>query len=597
MPKRINDLALIGDLETAAVIDRDGSIEWLCLPRFDSAACFAALLGGPDNGRWKIAPTMEVTSRSRRYTDGSLVLETEFETADGAATLIDFMPPRDDSSDLIRIVVGRRGTVEFDFDLAIRFDYGRTVPWVSRLPDGRLTAIAGPDLIVLQAPVELHGEDMHTRGKFTVKEGDRLPFVMAHLSSIAAVPEPVDAEAALEATLAYWRDFAAKCRPAGRWSDLVQRSLITLKALTYGPTGGIVAAATTSLPEAIGGPRNWDYRYCWVRDATVTLLALMKLGYFEEASAWRDWLLRAVAGDPAQMQIMYGLAGERRLAEWEVPWLSGFRDSRPVRIGNAAAGQLQIDIYGELSDALAQAREGGLPPHPRAKAIRATYLKHLQTIWDQPDEGIWEFRGPRRHFVHSKVMAWVSFDRAAKEAEADGADKDARHWRRVADAVHAEVCAKGFDSEIGSFVQSYGSQLLDASLLQIALVGFLPATDWRVEGTIKAIEARLMRNGLLLRYETDHTDDGLPPGEGAFLACSFWLADNYVLCGRTHDARALFAQLVGYCNDVGLLAEEVDPVTGEMLGNFPQAFSHVGLINTALNLSQADGPAVKRSSC
>lgn len=596
MPKTINDLALIGDLETAAIIDRDGSIEWLCLPRFDSAACFAALLGGPDNGRWRIAPSGEVKKVSRRYTDGSLVLETEFETADGVAALIDFMPPRNDNCDLIRIVEGRRGSVAFDFDLAIRFDYGRTVPWVSRLPDERLTAIAGPDLLVLQHPVELHGEDMHTRGRFVATEGDRLPFVMAHLSSTAAAPEPVDAEAALAETLAYWRDFAAKCDAGGRWAELVRRSLITLKALTYDPTGGIVAAATTSLPEAIGGPRNWDYRYCWVRDATVTLLALMKLGYYEEASAWRDWLLRAVAGDPAQMQIMYGLAGERRLAEWEVPWLSGFRDSRPVRIGNAAAGQLQIDIYGELSDALAQARQGGLPPHPRAKAIREAYLKHLETIWNEPDEGIWEFRGPRRHFVHSKVMAWVSFDRAAKEAEADGEAETARYWRRVADAVHADVCARGFDASIGSFVQSYGSQLVDASLLHIALVGFLPANDPRVEGTIRAIETRLMRNGLLLRYETDHADDGLPPGEGAFLACSFWLADNYVLCGRIHDARALFERLVGYCNDVGLLAEEVDPATGELLGNFPQAFSHVGLIHTALNLSEADGPAVKRSS-
>ena len=596
MPKRINDFALIGDLETAALIDRDGSIEWLCLPRFDSAACFAALLGGPENGRWRIAPVGEVTRRSRRYTDGSLVLETDFETAEGAATLIDFMPPRDDNCDLIRIVVGRSGTVEFDFDLVIRFDYGRTVPWVSRLDDGTLTAIAGPDLLVLHTPVELHGEDMHTRGQFTVRAGDRLPFVMTHLPSTAAVPAAVDAEALLETTLAYWRDFSGKCLPAGDWSELVKRSLITLKALTYGPTGGIVAAATTSLPEWIGGERNWDYRYCWVRDATVTLLALMKLGYYQEASAWRDWLLRAVAGDPAQMQIMYGIAGERRLPEWEIPWLPGFRNSRPVRIGNAAAGQLQIDIYGELSDALAQARAGGLPPHPRARAIREAYLKHLETIWNEPDEGIWEFRGPRRHFVHSKVMAWVSFDRAAKEAEADGDETTARHWRRVADAIHADVCLKGFDTGIDSFVQSYGSQLLDASLLHIALVGFLPATDKRVLGTIKAIEQRLMRNGLLLRYETEQADDGLPPGEGAFLACSFWLADNYVLCGRIHDATMLFERLTGYCNDLGLLSEEVDPATGEMLGNFPQAFSHVGLIHTALNLSDHEGPAVKRSS-
>ena len=394
----------------------------------------------------------------------------------------------------------------------------------------------------------------------------------------------------------YWRDFSGRCLPAGKWSELVKRSLITLKALTFGPTGGIVAAATTSLPEWIGGERNWDYRYCWVRDATVTLLALMKLGYYEEASSWRDWLLRAVAGDPAQMQIMYGLAGERRLPEWEIPWLSGFRNSRPVRIGNAAAGQLQIDIYGELSDALAQARAGGLPPHPRAKAIREAYLKHLETIWNEPDEGIWEFRGPRRHFVHSKVMAWVSFDRAAKEAEADGDDATARHCRLVADAIHADVCRKGFDPSINSFVQSYGSQVLDASLLHIALVGFLPATDPRVLGTIEAIEQRLMRKGLLLRYETEGADDGLPPGEGAFLACSFWLADNYVLCGRTHDAMALFERLTGYCNDLGLLSEEVDPETGEMLGNFPQAFSHVGLIHTALNLVEMEGPAVKRSA-
>jgi GH15 family glucan-1,4-alpha-glucosidase len=594
--RRIEDYALIGDCETAALVSRRGSVDWLCFPRFDSGACFAALLGTPENGCWRIAPRHAQARAERRYGDGTLVLETDWETPQGGATVIDFMPPRDGAADLVRIVAGRWGRVEFDVNFIARFDYGRSVPWVSHLDDTTLTAVAGPDLLVLRTPVRLHGEDMHTVGSFAVTAGERIPFTLTHLPSHLPPPVPRDPEAALERTRAFWRAFSRRCPEVGPWTAEVKRSLVTLKALTYMPTGGIAAAATTSLPEHVGGPRNWDYRFCWLRDATMTLMAFMKLGYFEEASAWREWLLRSVAGDPSQMQIMYGLAGERRLPEWEVPWLDGFLGSRPVRIGNAAADQFQLDIYGEVADAMMQALRGGLPPHPRTRALSEVILPFLEDAWRRSDEGIWEVRGGRRHFTHSKVMAWVAFDRAAALAlSTDGGMEQAVRWRRVADTIHEEVCRLGYDPGLGSFVQHYGSRQLDASLLHIPLVGFLPPTDPRVLGTVDAIERRLVRNGLVLRYDSEETEDGLPPGEGAFLACSFWLADVLVLLGRHEDARRLFERLLGLCNDVGLLSEEYDPEAGRMLGNFPQAFSHIGLINTALNLSRPTSPAEERA--
>lgn len=588
---------MIGDCETAALVSRRGSIDWLCLPRFDAPACFASLLGGPENGCWSIEPVEATARSSRRYRDGTLILETRFETATGAATLIDFMAPREPLADLVRIVVGEWGEVDFQTQLIVRFDYGRTTPWVTRLPDDALSLVAGPDQLVLRTPVRLEGADHHTVGRFRVSAGDEVPFILTHHSSMATQVAHGDAFKSLKRTEDFWRAFSDRCPDVGAYGDAVKRSLITLKALTYEPTGGIVAAATTSLPEWIGGPRNWDYRYCWLRDATFTLQAFMQLGYYEEAKAWRDWLLRAVAGDPAQLQIMYGVGGERQLPEWEATWLDGFRGSRPVRIGNAAATQLQLDVYGEVSDAMMQAAKGGLPPHPRTAALRDVGLEYLSGIWREPDEGIWEVRGESRHFTHSKVMAWVAFDRAASIAPHDEAQAaSVRRWRAVADEIHADVCAKGFDPGLGSFVQSYGSKQVDASLLQIALVGFLPADDPRVLGTIEAVQKRLMWNGLLLRYDSGVVEDGLPPGEGVFLACSFWLVDSLVLIGRREEARALFERLVGLTNDVGLLAEEHDPRTGEMLGNFPQAFSHVGLINSALNLHRSEGPAKERAA-
>jgi GH15 family glucan-1,4-alpha-glucosidase len=593
-PRRIEDYALIGDCETAALVSRTGSIDWLCLPRFDAAACFAALLGTRDNGRWQIAPAGDFRT-TRRYRSGTLILETEFETEEGVATLIDFMPPHDGFSDVMRLVVGRRGLVHFETEFVARFDYGRTIPWVTREEHGVHSAVAGPDRLVLRTPVWLHGEELRTVGRFTVAAGEQVPFSLTHVPSFMAYPAPRDPDAALRRTEEFWRDFSDRCPPVGRWTEMVKRSLITLKALTYHPTGGILAAPTTSLPEQIGGNRNWDYRYCWLRDATFTLLAFMKLGYYEEASAFRDWLLRAVAGDPAQMQIMYGIGGERRLPEWEVPWLAGFQGSRPVRVGNAAAGQLQLDIYGELADALGQAARGGLPPHPRSAAIGAVIMQHLEQVWQEPDEGIWEVRSGRRHFTHSKVMAWVAFDRAVAAALGRGDRESARRWRAIADRIKEEILARGFDPALNSFVQCYGESLLDASLLQIPLVGFLPADDPRMVGTVAAIERHLMRGGLVHRYNTALSEDGLPPGEGAFLACSFWLADNYVLQGRLADARALFERLLALGNGLGLFSEEYDPAAGRMLGNFPQAFSHVGLINTALNLARAEGPARERA--
>jgi GH15 family glucan-1,4-alpha-glucosidase len=595
MTLRIEDYALIGDCKTAALVGRDGSIDWLCWPRFDSAACFAALLGTAENGRWLIAPKHPVLGVSRRYRPGTLVLETEFQTENGSAIIVDFMPPGD-GTNLVRIVVGRSGQVEFRTDFVVRFNYGATVPWVSRLDDGTIDAIAGPERLVLRTSVALYGEDLKTVGEFTVDAGESVPFVLSYGPSFQSPPPATDAFDALERTRTFWRQWSDRCPDVGPWTEAVKRSLITLKALTYAPTGGIVAAATTSLPEHVGGVRNWDYRYCWLRDATFTLLALMHLGYYEEAREWRDWLIRAVAGSPEQVQIVYGVGGKRWLPELIIPWLAGYENSAPVRIGNAAYRQLQIDVLGEVIDAMAQARKGGMEITERARALRPIVLEYLSKAWREPDEGIWEVRGGRQHFVHSKVMAWVAFDRAANGFAADGSNESAQHWRKIADEIHADVCERGFDHELNAFVQAYGSKRLDASLLLIPLVGFLPVTDRRVQGTLRAIENRLLIDGeFVLRYETENPGDGFPPGEGAFLACSFWLVDNYVLQGRYAEARRLFDRLISRCNDVGLLAEEFDPLSGRMLGNFPQAYSHVGLINSALGLSREMGPAEARA--
>jgi GH15 family glucan-1,4-alpha-glucosidase len=593
MALRIEDYALIGDCKTAALVGRDGSIDWLCWPRFDSSACFAALLGTAENGRWLIAPPETPFGVKRRYRPGTLVLETEFETATGRAAIIDFMPPAD-GANLIRIVTGLSGRVELRTEFVVRFNYGATVPWVSRRDDGALDAIAGPARVVLRTPVALCGEDLKTVGDFTVEAGQSIPFVLCHGASFEPLPAPIDAFDALEQAEVFWRRWSDRCPDVGPWTGAVKRSLITLKALTYAPTGGIVAAPTTSLPERLGGVRNWDYRYCWLRDATFTLLAFMHLGYYEEARAWRDWLIRAIAGSPSQVQIMYGVGGERWLPELIVDWLPGYENSAPVRIGNAAYQQLQLDVFGEIADALFQAIKGGIEPSPRSPQLRPVILDYLAIAWQQPDEGIWEVRGGPQHFVHSKVMAWVAFDRAASDGQSPS--ESAQRWRDIANEIHAEVCERGFDGELDSFVQAYGSKQLDASLLLIPIVGFLPADDPRVLGTLRAIEDRLLIGGeFVMRYESEYTRDGLPPGEGAFLACSFWLLDNYIVQGRHAEARKLFNRLLARCNDVGLLAEEIDPLTGRMLGNFPQAFSHVGLINSAVSLSREMGPIEDRA--
>jgi GH15 family glucan-1,4-alpha-glucosidase len=595
MPLRIEDYALIGDCETAALVGRDGSIDWLCWPRFDSDACFAALLGTPDHGRWLIAPLDANARVTRRYRRDTLILETQFETEAGTAMLVDFMPLRDQTSDVVRIVRGVRGRVTMCMQLAIRFGYGATVPWVSRLEDGTLRAIAGPDMLVLTTPVEHHGEGLKTVAEFTVAAGEAVPFVLRYCASHLPQPQPLDAEACLSACEKFWTEWTGTCRSAGEWTDPVKRSLITLKALTHAPTGGMVAAPTTSLPEWIGGPRNWDYRFCWLRDATLTLLALMSSGYYEEAKCWRDWLVRAAAGSPEQTQIMYGIAGERRLTEWQVPWLPGYEGSRPVRIGNAAYGQLQLDVYGEVMDALYQARRGGLPRSEYGWSLQLALLEHLEKIWREPDQGLWEVRGEARHFTYSKVMAWVAFDRMIKGVEAFGLPGPIDRWKQIRAEICEDVLAKGFDRELGTFVQAYGSKELDASLLMLPAVGFLPPRDPRIRGTVEAIERRLMADGFVLRYDTRKTDDGLPPGEGAFLACSFWLADAYTLLGRMDDARRLFQRLIGLRNDVGLLSEEYDPQARRLVGNFPQAFSHIALVNTAANLARATKPAEQRA--
>jgi GH15 family glucan-1,4-alpha-glucosidase len=596
MPGRIEDYALLGDCETAALVAKDGSIDWLCWPRFDSGACFAALLGGPEHGRWRIAAEADNARVRRRYRENTLILETEIETDDGAATVIDFMPPRGEASDLVRLVVGRRGRVAMCTELVLRFGYGSIVPWVTRLDDGSLRAIAGPDMVVLRTNVALHGERLTTTGRFIVTAGETAAFVMTYSASHLPVPKPVDAIAALAETELFWREWASRCTYGGQWSDAVLRSLLTLKALTYRPTGGIVAAPTTSLPERITGVRNWDYRFCWLRDATLSLLALMDAGYYEEAAAWRDWLLRAAAGSPSQLQIMYGIAGERHLPELTIGWLPGYERSAPVRIGNAAHGQLQLDVFGEVLDALYQARAGRLDGSAESWQLQQALVRHLETVWELPDEGIWEVRGPRQHFTHSKVMAWVAVDRAIKSARQFNLPGPVERWSALRARICDDVCTQAWDSELGSFVQAYGSKALDASLLLMALVGFLPASDPRVRGTVEAIERRLMVDGLVLRYDTTATDDGLPVGEGAFIACSFWLADNYALLGRYNDARRMFERLLDLRNDVGLLSEQYDPRTGRHLGNFPQAFSHLALVDTAFNLAHAERPAEQRAA-
>ena len=585
-PSNIEDYALIGDCATAALVGRNGSIDWLCWPRFDSAACFAALLGGPEHGRFQVAPADAAYSVKRSYRDGSLVLETLFDCDGGQVALIDFMVPGAPCGSLVRIVEGRRGTVPMAMDLALRFDYGMSVPWVTRRKGGNgFVAIAGPELVVLRTPVELHGRDLRTAAEFTVREGDRVPFVMTHGPSHLPPPISLDADDALFATEEYWANWTGRGTYNGPWADVVHRSLLTLKCLTYAPTGGIVAAPTTSLPEALGGVRNWDYRFCWLRDATITLFAFMAAGYTDEAAAWAGWLHRSIAGSPDQVQIMYGIAGERLLQENEILWLPGYQGAAPVRVGNAAATQLQLDVYGEVMDALHQARSAKLLTSPQSWSLQAALLEHLEEVWQQPDEGLWETRGGRRHFTFSKVMAWVAFDRGIKDAEMHRLEAPLDRWRQVRDTIHATVCRDGYDEKLGSFTQSFGDPALDASLLLIAIVGFLPHDDARVQGTVRAIERDLLVDGFVLRYRTEGGGDGLPTGEGAFLACSFWLASAWHMQGRNAEAKALFERLLGLCNDVGLLSEEYDPRAKRMTGNFPQAFSHVALITTALTLA------------
>ena len=589
----IEDYALIGDCETAALVNRTGSIDWLCFPRFDSPACFAALLGGPEHGRWLLAPAGQPRAVRRRYREGTLVLETEFETAEGVVAVIDCMPVRSGVPDVFRVVEGRRGRVPMRTELTIRFDYGSLIPWVRRTEDG-LTAIGGADLIRVRTPVPLRGENFHTTGEFTVLPGQHIPFTLEWQRSYQPSAARVDPERSIAATERWWREWSDRCAYQGPYRDAVVRSLITLKALTYRPSGGLLAAATTSLPERLGGVRNWDYRFCWLRDATFTLYALMLGGYTQEASDWREWLLRAVAGEPSQAQILYGVAGERLVPEWEIGWLPGYAGSTPVRVGNAAASQFQLDVYGEVMDALHTARRLGVPPDENAWHVQRRMVEYVERAWWEPDEGIWEVRGPRRHFTHSKVMAWVALDRAVKAVERFGLEGPVDRWRTARDQIHADVCAKGYDPEIGAFVQFYGGRLLDASLLMIPLVGFLSADDPRMRGTVKAIEERLTTDGFVARYATVPEVDGLPPGEGAFLPCSFWLADNLALQGRHDEARALFERLLAVRNDVGLLAEEYEPRTRRLLGNFPQAMSHMALINAAANLTKARGPAQDR---
>ncbi|HVH56480.1 MAG TPA: glycoside hydrolase family 15 protein [Vicinamibacterales bacterium] len=592
---RIEDYALIGDTQTGALISKDGSIDWLCLPRFDAGACFAALLGTRDHGRWRIAPAGDVQQVTRRYRGPTLILETEFTTASGVARLTDFMPPRGVEPDLVRIVEGVRGEVEMDVDLVARFDYGSVVPWVRRI-EGDWTAIGGPDSLSLRTPVDLRGVDLATQGRFTVRKGERVPFVLTWHRSHEPVKMIPDPFVALSDTEDWWQSWVQAFAYEGRWKEQVLRSAITLKALTFAPTGGIVAALTTSLPEQLGGVRNWDYRFCWLRDATFTLFSLIHCGFHTEAAAWRNWLLRAAAGDPSKLQTMYGAAGERRLPELILDWLPGYEGSQPVRIGNAAVKQFQLDVYGEVLDALHVARVAGLDLDASAWALEKVILEFVAEAWREPDEGIWEVRGPRRHFTHSKVLAWVAFDRAIKAVEMFGASGPVDRWRQLRHEIHEDVCRNGFNQARQTFTQYYGSDEVDASLLQIPLVGFLPIDDPRVTGTVRAIEKELQVDGFVRRYHTHGEVDGLPEGEGAFLACTFWLADAYVLQGRRQEAESLFENLLALTNDVGLLAEQYDPGLRRQLGNFPQAFSHVSLINTARNIANTGGPAHERSA-
>jgi len=595
MPLPIEHYALIGDCHTGALVGRDGSIDWLCLPRFDSAACFAALLGGPEHGRWQIAPTSEIKSVCRRYRGETLILETDFETAQGSARLIDFMPLSDERWDAVRIVEGLGGKVTLRMELIVRFDYGSIVPWVRRCGNMRLIT-AGPDTLELTASTPVSGENMKTVAEFTVGVGDRQSFVLNYRPSHLNTLPTIDGARALEQTESAWRRWSDRCNLQGRRHQAVVRSLITLKALTYKPTGGIIAAPTTSLPEQPGGVRNWDYRYCWLRDATFTLNALLLTGYIKEAIEWREWLLRAVAGSPQDLQILYGVTGVRRLDESELPWLPGYQGAAPVRVGNAAARQFQLDVYGEVMDTLHLARTSGLHPDPAAWNVQIALLEFLESNWELPDKGIWEVRGPRRHFTHSKVMAWVAFDRAIKDAEQDALEAPIERWREVRNAIHVQVCEKGFDTRRKAFVQSYESPHLDASLLLIPQVGFLPPDDARVLGTIAAIERELILDGLVLRYSTETGVDALPAGEGAFLACSFWLADSYILTGRREEGEALFERLLALSNDVGLFAEEYDPRARRMLGNFPQALTHMALVNTARLLSMPAHEAISATA-
>jgi GH15 family glucan-1,4-alpha-glucosidase len=589
----IEDYGIIGDLHTAALVGRDGSIDWLCLPRFDSAACFAKLLGTDDHGCWKLAPVGSHRATHRRYRGDSLVLESEFVTEEGTVRVIDCMPIRQHNPEVVRLVEGVRGTVTMEMVLTMRFGYGQIIPWVRRL-DGTLTAIAGPDGLSLWTPVHTEGKDLSTVARFTVSEGQSVPFSLAWFAASEEPPRPIDAVYAIEDTENWWRDWVAQCTYKGTDRDAVVRSLITLKALTYEPTGGIVAAATTSLPETLGGSRNWDYRFCWLRDATLTLESLMRGGFYQEAMSWRDWLLRAVAGDPSQMQIMYGPSGERRLDEWEVTWLPGYEDSAPVRVGNAAAGQFQLDVYGEVMSALYEAALSGDNVELPAWELQRELMEFLESGWREPDDGIWEVRGPRRHFTHSKVMAWVAMDRAIKTVENCGMEGPVDLWRKVRSEIHDQVTDEGFNAHKGSFTQYYGSDQLDASLLMIPMVGFLPASDPRVKGTIEAVERELMDGGFVLRYLTADTGDvdGLRGREGAFLACSFWMVDCLGMIGRTDDAREMLERLLSLRNDLGLLSEEYDPVAGRLIGNFPQAFSHVSLVNSVSKLNGHEKPMI-----
>ena len=583
----IENYALVGDCHTAALVGNDGSIDWLCLPRFDSGACFAALLGGPEHGRWLLAPAAQPRRVERRYRGDTLILETDFETEEGSVRIIDFMPLSDHRWDIVRIVEGLSGRVSLRMELVVRFDYGSIVPWVRRAGD-ILLLTAGPDTLELAASVAVAGENLKSVAEFYVSAGERQSFVLNYRPSHVDTRPAIDAGRALTDTESLWQEWSGRCTYRGQWRHSVLRSLITLKALTYKPTGGLIAAPTTSLPEWPGGMRNWDYRYCWLRDATFTLNALLLAGYDDEASAWREWLLRAVAGSPDDLQILYGVTGVRRLDEYEVAWLPGYEKSVPVRLGNAAAKQFQLDVYGEVMDTLHLARMAGLAPEPEAWKVQVALLKFLESHWERPDDGLWEVRGPRRHFTHSKIMAWVAFDRAIKDAEQDGLEGPIERWRQLRDAIHRQVCEDGFDSKENTFVQSYDSTHLDASLLLIPQVGFLPADDSRVIGTIAAIERRLVVDGLVLRYSTTTDVDALPPGEGTFLPCSFWLADSYLLTGRRQESEALFERLLSLSNDVGLFAEEYDARAKRMLGNFPQALTHMALVNTARLLSMPE---------